>query len=335
MTDATKFLDGAARLLADDGAGLRTLSEQVQELAKRFQVGADWLAARSIGTRIGGGAAWQGDNRSLYYFGPQPPGPQSDYDQANWRHVSEEEAKDIVEEHAGLTYEDLYEPWEEMAPRAERVRRAVLAELEPVAQDDHYAFAREEIAALRHEQLNFTRNEAIHSRRPTSFIVSRPDEVLATPLHVANLGNSLAAAASATAVLKMLDELADLTRRMRNRAELTPQHRRSPSTSARAADESQKLADASIGAVPRGAVALLTVWCVFAALGLVAVLKAGWLGHGKSSIWLKAAVVAALATAIYYLARHLVGERWSRVAAGVGVFVAVFGVAAVVFDSLT
>lgn len=321
--------------MEDAGAELRALAEQVKERAKRFQVGADWLAERSIGTRIGGGAAWQGDNRSLYYFGPRPPGPESNSDQANWRHVSAEEAKDIVEQHAGLTYKDLYNPWEEMARRAERVRREVLAELEPVAQDRHYAFARDEIAALRTEKLNYTRNEAIESTRPTSFIVSRPDEVLATPLHVANLGNSLAASASATEVLKMLDDLADLTSRMRKRAKLTPQRTRSPGGSHKADAGPETATEAPVSAAPHGAAALLTVWVVLAAVGFAAVLKAGWLGHGKSSIWLKAAVVAVLATAIYYLARHLVGERWSKFAAGIGVFVAVFGVAAVVLDSLT
>jgi|GEM_PF-2701894 len=335
MTDATELLSEAAACLARERPGITELADRAASAATKFRDASNWLANRSIGTRVSSNKAWQGDYPYLYFKGDGVPGPESEYDVSLWEHLTENQATTLIEERAGLTYSELTNPTDELLAVAERLRREVLVCLEPVAQDDQFSFVGDDLAELRKRKLACSSLDVVESIRPETFIIEGFDPVIATPLHIAHQAEDVATFTSVKAVRELLDDLTDTVARMQKRAKLTPATATAPHQVA--PEDRRPEANAPAASVQSGSISenvlLLLVWTVLVGVGFAAILKTGWLGDGKSSVWAKAAVAGFIGAALYFLARRLLNERFASFAVAFGVFVAVFGLAAVVFDS--
>jgi hypothetical protein len=148
------------------------------------------------------------------------PSPATEDDQSSWTHLSEAEARALIEKQAGSSFAALDLACKELLEDAGRVRQDILAFLEPIAQDDHFSFARDGIADLQKRTLSRSTHQALKAMTPRAFIVDDVDTPIRPPLHLLYLARATAARHSAAAVQTMLDDLNDMTTKMSNRAQL-------------------------------------------------------------------------------------------------------------------
>lgn len=326
MQEVRELIAEAQALLRERAPEIRRQAQTAKAEATELMKGVDWLGDRSVGVRLGPQKAWQDDYRFLYWDGPDTPPPGSEQSQAGWRVLSEDEAERLMESHTGSTPELVDAPLEEAVNAAKALRRDLLGVVDPVVQERHFSFAETDVLSLREMKLRFSKDEAMEAIRPTSFIVDRPDAVLGTPLHL-GLGTwVLAAQTSANAVEEFLDKAEDLIKRLANRARVSPSVPASVTPGGDLAAAGQPHTHLAVSLAAIGL-------CIgVSAVALVAAFDANWLGLKHAATWARATAAAVVAVVPTLLACALWNVRvWKAATSAATVFVAVFGIAAVVF----
>lgn len=329
MTDPAHLLADARKVLDDVRPEILRQAERTDDLADTLGAAAASLGERSISVTMGD-RSWQGSFRHLYAaelgVGRPLPGTEDD---PSWAHLSEAEARTLIEKQAGSSFDALDQTWKELLSRAERLRRDVLAFLEPIAQDDHFTFAREGIVDLQRRALSHSAHQALASMTPKAFIVDDLDTPVRPPLHLLYVARANAVRRSAAAVRTMIEDLGDMVMKMCNRAKL----RASPAkTSA-----STVLSGAQPGPqhITDGSPSAPSIWLVLiAALNLAAAILAFVFG---APAWASAAVCGA-ALAVALLRHHLIPRPkvWAIALCGLGAALTGFsakGVEATYFES--
>jgi hypothetical protein len=287
-TDVTRLLNEAAERLDAEGGPITASAQRVIQLSERLLEGAQSLADRSIGARIGNQRAWQNDNVFMYYAGEGRPEPGDEYEPDRWRHLTEGEGRRLVEEYCGVEFDQVKPLLAEVRDGTDRLRRAVLAAVEPVAHEAHFSFAQEGLAAVRKQRIEVTPAEAADAYKPGHFILDDIDTRIGTPLHIANAAWAAAAHRTAQNAMAVVTQLQDLVATMQNRTKLRGGPAPGP------APTSDRAAPAAPDASPLlTRLAVFCIWTLIAGTGYGAILAAGWLGDGGRAVPAKAAAAAA------------------------------------------
>lgn len=219
MTNPGQLLLRATKALDAGRPHVLRQAKKTRDMAGKLGAAAVWLGDHSISANIGD-RAWQGSSRHMYSRGLGAPPPGAENDESAWTHLSEHEAGALIEKQAGESFDALDRAQEDLVDRAERWRREVIVLLEPIAQDEHFAFARDGIAELQKRALRYSADRALRSMTPRAFIIDDLDAPIRPPLHLLYLARATAVGHSAAAVRTMIDDLGDMATKMSNRAQL-------------------------------------------------------------------------------------------------------------------